>query len=144
MLSAVDPFNANELDSYRIKVHGIKGASFDLFADDIVEKSAALEDAADRGDIDFIKKHNPAFLEAAWSLIHGIEELLSSLSDPSQKSVKDKPDKESLKKLYTACAGHHMDGVDEAITAISQYEYQNDDGLVDVIRQGDRFTVLFR
>jgi hypothetical protein len=134
-LMVIDPFNADNIDEYRLKVHGIKGASYDLFADDVVEKSAALEAAADKGDIDYIVENHKAFIDATWSLIHGIEEMLSSLSDSIKKQVKDKPDNELLKKLYIACAGHRMDAVDAAIAHIDEYRYQNDDGLVDWLRK---------
>jgi len=135
MLTVIESFNAEKLDTYRIKVHGIKGASFDLFADDIVEKTTALEAAADRGDIDFIKAHHQAFIDSAWSLVRGIDELLSSLSDSNEKTVKDKPDNELLKKLYIACIGHHMDEVEMAIAEIEQFKYQNDDDLVNWLRE---------
>jgi len=135
MLTAIDPFNADKLDVYKIKVHGIKGASFDLFADDIVEKSMALEDAADKGDIDFISEHHQDFIDVTRSLVRDIDEMLTSLSNSSQKPVKDKPDDELLKKLYIACAGHHMDGVDAAIAEIELYEYQNDNGLVNWLHE---------
>jgi len=134
-LMVIDPFNADNIDEYRLKVHGIKGASYDLFADDVVEKSAALEAAADKGDIDYIAENHKAFIDATWSLIHGIEDMLSSLSDSIQKQVKDKPDTELLKKLYIACAGHRMDEVDAAIAHIDEFKYQNDDGFVDWLRK---------
>jgi HPt (histidine-containing phosphotransfer) domain-containing protein len=76
MLSEIENFNEETLFDYRIKVHGIKGACLDIYADQVGKEAKALEDAAKNGDIEYITKHNPAFLESAKKLLSDIENML--------------------------------------------------------------------
>jgi hypothetical protein len=110
-------------------VHGIKGASFDLFAEYVGQKAAELEDAADAGDIGFIEDRNPAFLEAVLTLITDIEDILSDVNTEDQRPVKEKPDGELLSKLLAACMEYDIASVEEVMAEIEAYQYEKDGGL---------------
>jgi len=76
-MNDIKTFDEKNLLDYKIRVHGIKGASLDIFADRIANEASALEKAASSGDIDYITKNNPIFLEYADSFISDIEQMLS-------------------------------------------------------------------
>ncbi|MCL2633921.1 MAG: GAF domain-containing protein [Oscillospiraceae bacterium] len=130
MLDTIKVFNEQDAANYKVRVHGIKGACLGIFADEIGKKAAALETAANEKDFDFIKDNNPPFILSAYELVENLSALLASLDDDSPKLQKAKPDTELLKKLLFACETYSMTQADEAMTEISKYKYDEDDGLV--------------
>ncbi|MCL2176280.1 MAG: hypothetical protein FWB73_09585, partial [Treponema sp.] len=135
LLNAIGEVNKNTLDNYRIRVHGIKGTSLDVFADSIGNEAKNLEDAAKSGDLNYIQKNNPAFTEAAWKLVNDIENMISAIEDENPKPKKDKPDNETLSKLLTACKDFDIDNADKAMNEIEKYKYEADDGLAVWLRE---------
>ncbi|MCL2801827.1 MAG: ATP-binding protein [Treponema sp.] len=135
MLGVVESAGEDSLNDYKIKVHGIKGTSYDIFAGDVGSRASALEDAVKSGDLAYIKEHNPKFLEIARKMVYDIEELVFGIEAENPRPKKDKPEKEELLKLLAACKDYDMDGIDEAISEIEKYQYESDDGLTDWLRE---------
>jgi hypothetical protein len=124
MLGAIETVTDDGVTDYKIKVHGIKGASYDIFADQIGKEAEILEFAANEGNLGLIRARNPAFLEAAGKFIDSIEDVLSLfVEDESQKPKKDKPDRELLSKLLEACKDHDMGKTDRIMMEIEEYQY---------------------
>jgi len=134
MLEIVGAFNEKDIDDYKIKVHGIKGASFDIFAERVGEAAKELEQAAKDGDIGFINKNNQRFIEIVEALLDDLDSMLSAISTGESKKKKDKPDAELLSKLFSACSTYNLSDVEETMEAIEAYEYEKDDGLVPWLR----------
>jgi len=122
------------LNNYKIKIHGIKGTSLDTCVKDIGEKAGLLEKAASCGDIEYIREHNPPFLKTMEELIDNIDEMLAALEKDNPKQRKKMPDDDVLIKLYEACKNYDMDSADEAMEEIEKYKYEDDDGLVCWLR----------
>jgi len=135
MLDVIESPGENTIDDYKIRVHGIKGTSLDIFAEQVGADAKSLENAAKARDMDFIKENNPAFLEIAWKLVYDIESWIQSLDDENPKPKKDKPDREALLKLLDACRDYDMDGADKAMAEIEEYKYEADDGISDWLRE---------
>ena len=134
MLGTIEVFDASRLKDYEITVHGIKGSSFDIYADAVAESAKALEMAAKAGDIDYITLNNPAFLETARKLVRSAEDMLSAISADITKPSKDIPDEKALKKLLAACRIYDMEAADEAMEELEMYQYTSDDGLTGWLR----------
>lgn len=155
LLESFDINNANKesLKQYEITVHGIKGTSRGVCAEQLGNKAAELEKAADAGNTGFIKDNNPAFLEEAREFIRIIEEMFNSIDSKIVRQKKDKPDNEVLKKLAAACDIYDMMEVETAMEEINSYQYDADDGLADWLKQNaeemnyeaivERLSVLF-
>jgi CheY-like chemotaxis protein/anti-sigma regulatory factor (Ser/Thr protein kinase) len=76
------------LPEYAITVHGIKGASLGICADEISDKAEELERCAKSGDIGQVQADNPAFLSMTESLLASIEKLLEKVDvGKDRKSV---------------------------------------------------------
>jgi len=135
MLSVIEKPDKESLDDYKIKVHGIKGTSLDIFAEQIGAGAKALEEASKTGNLDFINEHNGAFLEITQKIITDIEDWLNLLEAENPKEKKDKPDKKELLKLQSACKDYNMDGADRAMEELEKYQYESDDGLVNWLRE---------
>jgi len=124
-----------QLNDYRIKVHGIKGTSLDIFADGIGTAAKDLEEAAKTEDYSFIEKNNPSFMEKAWKMVSDIEDMISRIEAENPKSQKDKPDKSVLANLLDACKTYYMDGMDTAMAELEKYQYETDNDLVIWLRE---------
>jgi len=135
MLSAIENVSIESLDQYKIKVHGIKGTSLDIFAEQVGKNAQELEEAAKSGGIDFINEHNKAFLETAWKLINDIESMLAKIDAENPKPKKGKPDDELLLELLHACKEYEINRADKAIAEIENYSYDADEGLAEWLRE---------
>ncbi|MCL2718771.1 MAG: ATP-binding protein [Lachnospiraceae bacterium] len=135
LLMSIKTIDENDLSKYKVSVHGIKGTSYFLFAEQVGRKAEALEKAAGAGDIKYINEHNPAFLETAWKLISDLSEILSIYNNENPKLMKQEPDKALLAMILDACKRFDMDDLDTAMNEIDQYQYNSDDGLTDWLRQ---------
>ncbi|MCL2225105.1 MAG: hypothetical protein FWB96_09095 [Defluviitaleaceae bacterium] len=134
MANAIETFNENEIEGYRVKVHGIRGASGHIFATQISESAAALENAAMEGDTAFIKQNHAPFINSAYALVQSIEEIFASIPQIA-KPEKDKPDSALLEKLIDACNGFKMEDVENAMVEIEKFSYTNDGGLAAILRE---------
>jgi hypothetical protein len=135
LLGLMEVVDEDTLRDYQIRVHGIKGASYDVFAEEFGKKAEALEDAAKAGDIAFIHEHNPPFIEAIAVFVSEITDMLSVLNAENQRPKKDKPSKELLSQLLVACGDYSMSRAEAALQEIEKYQYETDDDLVDWLRK---------
>ena len=130
-LTSLEDTSKDNLKTYEITVHSIKGSSALICAQGINSQAAALEKAAMAGDFDFIGRHNLKLLEDAWELIHNLEDMFNKIDVEKIRPKKDKPNIETLKKLAAACDIYDMMGVETAMAEITAYEYDSDDGLAE-------------
>jgi len=135
MLDKIENFSEETLSDYIIKVHGIKGTSFDIFAEQAAKEAKDLEDAGKAKDIEFIKANHLSFMEKARKLIADIENALSNIDMESDKPLKDKPDLKLLYKLIDACNDFDMDGADTAMAELEKYKYETDNDLIVWLRE---------
>jgi len=134
MLDIIETFNEETLADYIIKVHGIKGISFDIFAEQTASEAKNLEDAGKAGNLEFIKSNHPAFMEHTRRLISGIEDFLLNLNLENDKPIVDRPEVRVLFELLNACNDFDMDGADEAMAELEKYRYESDNDLVIWLR----------
>ena len=131
----VENAGKDNLKNYEITVHGIKGASYDIFADSVGEQAKALEMAAKSEDLSYIDGHNVEFLEAVQKLVGDIEDMLSAINAEIKKPEKDKPSEEDLLKLLSACGIYDMSEADAVMAEIEKYQYYDDGGLAVWLRE---------
>ncbi|MCL2767734.1 MAG: ATP-binding protein [Synergistaceae bacterium] len=124
----------DNLAEYVIYVHGIKGSSRGICANFVAAKAEALEKAAKDGDFNFVYINNSSFIEATEKLVKDITKMLSEIAAENPKPIKDKPDKEALIKLLSACENYDIDEIDTVMTEIENCEYDSDDGLAVWLR----------
>ena len=140
LLDSIVNVSKESLNDYATTVHGIKGSSHGIFADMLGDAAERLEKAAKAGDYEYVSVHNKTFLNAAWKLIHDLEEMLKDVDSMSTKPTMDKPDDELLRNLHKACEMYDIDGVDAAMAAIESYQYESDDGLAAWLRENVNLT----
>jgi len=135
LIESVKDVSRDNLASYAITVHGIRGSSLGICANALAAAAEALEKAAQAGDYDFVITHNAAFLETADKLLAEIDGILLRVYKDNSKPKMDRPDEKELLKLLKACMNYDMDGADKAMAEIERYEYENDDGLAVWLRE---------
>jgi len=135
MLDSMKTVDKTTLADYEVTVHGIKGASFDISAEDVGKDAKALEFAAKDANLDYIIANNEAFHVKARKLISDIESMISTIDTENPKPKKDKPESALLSKLHAACRDFSVDAADAAMSEIEKYQYTADDGLVSFLRE---------
>jgi CheY-like chemotaxis protein len=135
LLETSQTVDKNNLMDYATVVHGIKGSSGGICAEETAAIAEALENAALNGDYDYIINNNEKLAESARSLITNLNAMLDEISADNQKPKKDKPDDETLKKLLQACMDYEMGIVDTALEELEIYDYASDGDLVAWLRE---------
>jgi len=135
MLNKIETFSEDILADYIIKVHGIKGVSLDISAEQTANEAKDLEIAGKANDINFINANHAAFMEHARNLISVIENALSKLDAKRDKPLKDRPDTKILFKMIDACNDFDMDSADEAMEELEKYKYETDNDLIIWLRE---------
>ncbi|MCL2817160.1 MAG: ATP-binding protein [Clostridiales bacterium] len=134
LLEKIRRVSDDNIGEYEIILHGIKGSSGSICADEFAKIAERLENAAKDGDLEFLQQHNPAFVDAALFLISGIGEMAGKRMKNNPKARQGLPDRELLEKLLTACKAYDMNAVDAIIRQLGTHEYELDDGLVFWLR----------
>jgi len=87
MLDQIRDIAPETLPSYAITVHGIKGASRGIFAEEIGARAEALEKAANANDYEYIAAHNMYFIEAVEALISALDSMFKRIDAEDQPEV---------------------------------------------------------
>ena len=79
LLDKIRHFDTCIIDDYRITIHGIKGSSYGICANEIARQAEALEMAAKNGDVETILAKNDGFILHMEKLIGEIAKYVTSL-----------------------------------------------------------------
>jgi len=127
--------NSDDLSDYTTIVHGIKGSSGGICAEEAAGIAEALEKAAIAGNYDYIIANNANLKSTVQKLISDIELILTEIDADNKKPVKDKPDSKLLDKLVQACENYEMSNVDAALDELETYDYKSDGDLIIWLRE---------
>jgi len=120
---------------YETIVHGIKGSSRGVCADDVADIAEALEKASHNLDYDYVSANNGLLIKAATKLIADIETLLEEARAAQNKPRKPSPDKEMLARLKVACDDYDINVIDTVMEELEAFEYDEGGELVEWLRQ---------
>ena len=142
LLRKIEVFNMLDLLDYKITVHGIKGASYDIYISDVGDKALALEQAADAEDFEYILNAHADFIETTHEFLDRLDKLLVEVDSGDEKQEKEKPDEELLLRLQGRCSDYDIDGAEEVMEEISQYRYLHENDLVEWLQEKVKMTYL--
>jgi signal transduction histidine kinase/CheY-like chemotaxis protein len=124
------------LKEYTITVHGLKGSSSGICADEAARQGEDLEAASRKGDIKFIKANNDPLIEAVEIILDGLKGLFEHIAEQAgAKPRAAKPDTEVLKELVDACKRYKSNAMEEALGKLEMYEYESDGDLIVWLRE---------
>ena len=130
-----DPSSEN-LQEYSITVHGLKGSSYGIFANEIGKKAAELEAFAKAGDFASVQAANAPFIEMAELMLSNLGELLEKAA--AGKGAKKKaaaPDPALLAKLLDATKRYKSTLMEEILADIELYDYESGGELIPWLRE---------
>jgi len=125
LLGSLDNINSDNLPSYAITVHGIKGSSRSICAYSLGDKAEALEKAAKEGNLDFALANTPELVADTLSLLNYLDIMIRELTSDSSKETKAKPDRVLLEKIIEACRDFDMQTVESAVKEMEGFNYEN-------------------
>ena len=124
------------LEDYVITVHGLKGSTYGICADETAKQAAGLEQAARNGNIDYIHSHNGPLITAAEALLRGIGELLDRFSKQAgAKPRAPAPDRALLAGLLEAAQRYKASLMEEILAKLASYEYESGGDLIVWLRE---------
>jgi len=135
LLAASRKINKDGMAEYITVVHGIRGSSSGINAEETAAIADALEKAAIAGDYDYVSANNKNLIKKAEKLITDIDLMLEKFDADNKKPVKEKPDRDTLVRLHLACLNYDMNGVDTALEELESNDYEFDGELVVWLRE---------
>jgi signal transduction histidine kinase len=130
LLEIIREVDEEKLKDYAIHVHGVKSSCRGICCESLGSRAEALEMAAKAGNLAFVQENNTPFINDVLFLIGEIETAFTDDNVQTEKPKKDKPYKEALISLKTACKNLQIEVVDSIIKEIECFEYTDDDNLV--------------
>jgi signal transduction histidine kinase/AmiR/NasT family two-component response regulator/HPt (histidine-containing phosphotransfer) domain-containing protein len=130
VISALRGVGEENLAEYAINVHGLKGSSNNICATQIGERAARMEKAAKAGNLAEVAAENDILLAETETLIGDINVWLNARSAEKAKPVRPSIDAGLLERLRDACENFDMNGADEAMAQLTEFDYESGNDLV--------------
>ena len=129
-----DSVDKIDMESYRVNIHALKGVSGSIGALEVSIAAGELEDAEIRGDLDFIQKNNPDFLNKLKTLLDNIYPVV--LEDVNTQAVNMEVLKSDLAKLKSAMIDCDLATINEHANDLQKYLLSADVGhVINMIMQ---------
>ncbi|MDR0456565.1 MAG: response regulator [Treponema sp.] len=136
LLEKLRGLSPDNLPDYSVTVHGLKGSSYGIFANDIGKKAEELEGFAKAGDFSNVQAGNTAFIVMAESLLADLKELLEKAAAGKRAQHKiSSPDPALLAKLLDATKRYKSTLMEEILADIESYDYESGGELVLWLRE---------
>ncbi|MDR1732673.1 MAG: hypothetical protein LBR61_11330 [Synergistaceae bacterium] len=125
-----------KLAEYGVAAHGLKGSSFGAEAKAVGQMAARLERAAKKGDLAAVLAENGKTIEAAESLLAGLNALLSrAFRENGPKERAQKPDRALLEKIRSAAEHYRGGALEDLMEELRRYEYESGSDLIPWLRE---------
>jgi signal transduction histidine kinase/CheY-like chemotaxis protein len=137
LLDELRGVNETNLPAYAITVHGVKGSSRGICADDIGRDAEALELAAKKGNLGFVLTNNAAFLEKTAGFIDELRAALDRVAregETRERAQRPAPDAALLEALAAAAAAFDVETAEAVLTQMEAFDYAEGGELVEELR----------
>jgi signal transduction histidine kinase/GAF domain-containing protein/FixJ family two-component response regulator/HPt (histidine-containing phosphotransfer) domain-containing protein len=126
---------AENLPSYVIAVHGLKGTNAGIGAEDVRTQALELENLSRAGDLQGVLAKNDKLIADMEIIVADIKAWLDKNDIHEAKPHMKAPDKNLLIKLRKNCENYDMDNIEEVMAELESYEYEEDADLIKWIRE---------
>jgi len=136
LLEKLKNITSENLPEYSITVHGIKGSSYGIFANEIGKMAQELEGFAKAGDFASVQKKNADFIAMTESALQELGALLEKTS--TTRGVKPKmalPDSTLLSRLLAAAKRYKSTVMEEIVEELESHDYESGGELVVWLRE---------
>jgi HPt (histidine-containing phosphotransfer) domain-containing protein len=121
--------------NYAILVHGLKGISANIGAENLRQAASELEMMAKAGNLAGVLAKNGAMLDTAETLVTNIITWLQGYDGQHPKPLQKAPDRVLLAKLRECCEAYDMQGIDNAMDELEGINYEEETSLVAWLRE---------
>jgi CheY-like chemotaxis protein/nitrogen-specific signal transduction histidine kinase len=128
--------NEENLEEYTITVHGIKGASAGICADEAAKMAEDLEQAGRRKDKRYIQTKTDPFIKIIEQMLEKLKIFMASVAEQkSGKPLSPKPDAAVLRDIMEACKHYKVNKMEEMLDKLEMYQYESGGDLVAWLRE---------
>jgi HPt (histidine-containing phosphotransfer) domain-containing protein len=127
--------SADTLSGYVISVHGLKGTSAGIGAEEIREAALELENKARAGDLQGVLDGNGKLIADTEIIVENIKAWLRQYDAKNAKPRQKAPDRGLLARIRQSCENYDMSGIDEAMEELIKYDYEEDAELVAWLKE---------
>ncbi|MDR2101550.1 MAG: response regulator, partial [Treponema sp.] len=136
LLEKLRSLSRETLPEYAVTVHGLKGASYGICAEEIGKEAELLEHAAKSGDYETVRERNAVFIARTEATLAALGALLRDAAESGPaKQRAAAPDRVLLDKLLDASKRFKPAVMEEILTEIEGYEYESGGDLVVWLRE---------
>ncbi|MDR2093880.1 MAG: response regulator [Azoarcus sp.] len=136
LLDKIRDVDETTLAAYAITIHGIKGSSYSIEARDIGKKAEELEYAAGAGNLDFVRRNNPLFIQAAEAFLARLVTLFDDTGqDGDDKARRPAPDEALLTRMEEAAAEFRIGIMEDVMNALEGFTYETQAELIAWLRE---------
>ncbi|GBU27631.1 histidine kinase [Treponema sp. R8-4-B8] len=136
VLEKLKSVSAENLTSYVITVHGLKGTSAGLGVESIREEALELENMSRAGDLQGVLAKNDKLIKDTEVIVANIKAWLEQYDASREKKPRlNAPDKAILSRLKNCCDNFNMKGIDEAMAELESADYDEGADLVKWLRE---------
>jgi HPt (histidine-containing phosphotransfer) domain-containing protein len=135
LLDQLKTYTGETLAKYAITVHGVKGSSYGICAEEVGKLAEELELAAKAGDLAFVEAHTEPFTLRVQTLLTNLTGLLQALDGENQKPLKPEPDPELLARIREAAEHYNIGELDIVMAELESYDYESRQDLVPWLRE---------
>jgi CheY-like chemotaxis protein len=136
----------SSLKDYAIAVHGLKGASRGIGAEEVGDLAEELENAAKDGDFRKVREKSGPLVDSLEVLLSNIGRLLEDIAKnleetglsketTSARERRDEPDPALLEKIKDGAARMKILMMEEALRELERYDYDHEGELVSWLRE---------
>ncbi len=129
MKNEFDELIENDIDTFRIKVHGLKGSSANIGAVFVSEKARLLEMAAKELDIAYIKNNITSFYKDVDELLKNIDNFIKTYEEKNisdNKEVFENIDKDLILTIKKAANDFDIASMENAMEKINENSYNKE------------------
>jgi len=123
-LSKLGSVSARNLSDYVITVHGLKGASAGIGAEQIRKAALELENKSRAGDLQGVLEKNSKLIADTQAVMANITAWLRKYDSQNAKPRLKAPDRALLARLKECCDKYDMSGIDEAMSELGKNDYE--------------------
>jgi len=134
-LSKLGSVSAQNLSDYVITVHGLKGTSAGIGAEEIRAAALELENLSRAGDLQAVLSKNGKLIADTQAVVANVTAWLQEYDSKNAKPRLKAPDKALLERLKKSCDNYDMSGIDEAVAELVKNDYEEGAGLVAWLKE---------
>jgi HPt (histidine-containing phosphotransfer) domain-containing protein len=128
-------FSPENLADYAIAVHGIKGSSYGILANDVGKKAQELEAFAKANDFANVQALHDDFNKMVEALLAELGALQQNTTAGQAKQKKHEPDPALLAQLLEAARQYKAAIMEEILDKIESYDYESGGELIIWLRE---------